>query len=296
MARAARIESPAKGRRARRDENDDSEPGGDARARLGAGVGADRRAVRRGRDLRFASRAKLVRRGPRGRGGSGALAAGAARRLAGHADSPRRRGFRDLRLPAQRLARLLAIGGAVGRRAAFQRRGRGDRLRHLPRRDARGADRRLSRAAPDRGGRPRRDPVSVQSRRHVGRGLAYGGIGRAGRARASRRRFRPRFSSAASWFSSSSAKSGSKSCRWRVSAVWRGRRNCMDCCWRSRRSARRRRFWPISPRPSPRRCRRSASARCSPRSRRRVCGDRSISPPASRSTRSPGGRRASSRP
>ena len=86
----------------------------------------------------------------------------------------RRRRLRALRLSAQRLACVLAIGRIVGGRAAPRRRRRGGRLLRLPRRVAGGAVGRRAPAAADRGARPRRRAVPVQARRCARRRLAHG--------------------------------------------------------------------------------------------------------------------------
>ena len=185
----------------------------------------------------------------------------------------------------------------MGRRAALQRRGRGDRLCRLPRRDARGADRaRIARC-----GRSRRSAssrcrsCSISSSRSAPTGtwpksaaLATAGlvtsfpaqvfVGRAlvlffmtevglAIAVADRRR--------------SAARERSKLHALMLAIAAFGALTPLLANFaQSRRRAGRRR---------------SSSARCSPRSRRRVCGASSISPPAWRSTRSRGGRRASPR-
>ena len=88
----------------------------------------------RRRHLGFAGTARVDRRGDSRRGRPGGVAHRAeGRSVLADAGRVGRRGLRDFRHHAQRRGRLLAIGGAVERCAAFQRRGRIDRLCDLSR-------------------------------------------------------------------------------------------------------------------------------------------------------------------
>ena len=140
-----------------------------------------RRSAARARLLRGDRRAPADRRRDRRRRRARAPALGARRapvfRGAGRG---RRRGLRDLRLPAQRFARILAIARTVGRRLAV-RSGRGDDCAdRLCRRLDHGPHRRLSRTAAHRGVGSDRGALPVQPAHGDRRRLAHGRDRRAG--------------------------------------------------------------------------------------------------------------------
>src|SRR6185437_1714947 len=121
-------------------------------------------------------RAQAADRG-RARGGrlprAPALGLGRAPVLPGAA-RVRRCGLRDLRHSTQRLARILATAGTVGRRLALRSAWGGDRAHRLCWRVDPGSDRRRPRASADRVLKPDRGPLPVQPSHHRRRRLAHG--------------------------------------------------------------------------------------------------------------------------